>query len=75
MRRGQQAPWIVLDKLWARIEPLLLVVPHRMDHPGRKRLDDRKVLSGILFVLCTGIPWEFSPLKFRHSRDRLVGCG
>jgi transposase len=28
---------------------------------GRKRLDDRKVLCGILFVLYTGIPWEFLP--------------
>jgi transposase len=29
--------------------------------PGRKRLDDRRVLSGILFVLYSGIPWEFLP--------------
>jgi transposase len=36
-------------------------VPRRADHPGRKRLDDRKVLCGILFVLYTGIPWEFLP--------------
>jgi diguanylate cyclase (GGDEF)-like protein len=35
--------------------------PRRRDHPGRKRLDDRKVLCGILFVLYTGIPWEFLP--------------
>ena len=55
------APWIVSDELWARIEPLLPVVPRRADHPGRKRLDDRKVLCGILFVLYTGIPWEFLP--------------
>ncbi|MCX4461140.1 IS5 family transposase (plasmid) [Streptomyces sp. NBC_01340] len=61
MRRGEQPPWIVPDGLWARIEPLLPVVPRRTDHPGRKRLDDRKVLSGILFVLYTGIPWEFLP--------------
>ena len=27
----------------------------------RKRLNDRKVLCGILFVLYTGIPWEFLP--------------
>jgi len=26
------------------------------DNPGRRRPDDRKVLSGILFVLYTGIP-------------------
>jgi transposase len=29
--------------------------------PGRKRLDSRKVLCGILFVLYTGIRWEFLP--------------
>src|SRR5262250_629785 len=61
MRKGQQPPWIVPDELWARIEPLLPVVPRRADHPGRRRLDDRKVLCGILFVLYTGIPWEFLP--------------
>ncbi|MFF2520281.1 IS5 family transposase [Streptomyces sp. NPDC058086] len=61
MRSGEQPPWIVSDELWARIEPLVPVVPRRTDHPGRKRLDDRKVLSGILFVLYTGIPWEFLP--------------
>ena len=61
VRKGQQPPWIVPDELWARIEPLLPVVPRRADHPGRRRLDDRKVLCGILFVLYTGIPWEFLP--------------
>ncbi|MFJ5035203.1 IS5 family transposase [Streptomyces sp. NPDC088560] len=61
MRKGEQLPWVVSDELWARIEPLLPVVPRRADHPGRRRLDDRKVLSGILFVLYTGIPWEFLP--------------
>jgi len=61
VKKGQQPPWIVPDELWARIEPLLPVVPRRADHPGRNRLDNRKVLSGILFVLYTGIPWEFLP--------------
>jgi transposase len=61
VRKGQQPPWIVSGELWARIEPLLPVVPRRADHPGRKRLDDRKVLCGNLFVLYTGIPWEFLP--------------
>src|SRR2546429_498563 len=59
--KGQQPPWVVPDGLWARIKPLLPVVPRRADHPGRKRLDDRKVLCGILFVLYTGISWEFLP--------------
>src|SRR5271156_351717 len=61
VRKGQQPPWMVPDGLWERIEPLLPVVPRRADHPGRRRLDDRKVLCGILFVLYTGIPWEFLP--------------
>ena len=61
VRKGEQPPSIVSDELWARIEPLLPVVPRRRDHPGRKRLDDRKVLCGILFVLYAGIPWEFLP--------------
>lgn len=51
MRRGEKLPWLVQDGLWERIEPLLPVGPRRMDHPRRKRLDDRKVLSGVLFVL------------------------
>jgi hypothetical protein len=34
---------------------------------GRRRIDDRKVLTGILFVLRTGIPWEYLPQE--------MGCG
>jgi transposase len=61
MRKGRQPPWIVPDGLWERIEPLLPKRTRRFRHPGRKPLDDRKALSGILFVLHTGIPWEFLP--------------
>ncbi|WP_443078979.1 IS5 family transposase [Streptosporangium sp. NBC_01495] len=61
MRKGEQLPWIVSDELWARIEPLLPRAERRYRHPGRKRLDDRKALCGILFVLYTAIPWEFLP--------------
>jgi len=68
MRKGQQPPWVVPDGLWGRIEPLLPVIEGRLDHPGRKRIDDRKVLSGILFVLYTGIPWEFLPRELGSAR-------
>ena len=61
MRKGEQPPWIVPDGLWERIEPMLPQPQRRFRHPGRKRLDDRKVLCGILFVLYTAIPWEFLP--------------
>jgi transposase len=69
VRKGQQPPWIVSDELWTRIEPLLPVVPRRADHPGRKRLDDRKAMCGILFVLYTGIPWEFLPQELRDWHE------
>ena len=61
VRKGEQLPWIVSDSLWERVEPLLPKVQRRTHHPGRKRLDDRKALCGILFVLYTAIPWEFLP--------------
>ncbi len=30
-------------------------------HPGQRRLPDRQVLCGILYVLHTGIQWEYLP--------------
>jgi hypothetical protein len=39
----------------------------RFRHPGRRRLDDRMALCGILFVLYTGIPWEFLPPELGYG--------
>lgn len=58
---------LVSDELWERVEPLLPRVERRFRYPGRKRLEDRQVLTGILFVLKTGIPWEDLPQE--------MGCG
>ena len=55
------APWIVSDELWQRIEPLLPQRQRRARYPGRKRLPDREALQGILFVLSTGIAWGQLP--------------
>src|SRR3954471_17367782 len=54
-------PWVVEDGLWELIEPLLPKQERRFRYPGRRRLDDRLVLQGILFVLHTGIGWEHLP--------------
>jgi transposase len=54
-------PWEVSDELWAVIEPLLPKHERRFRYPGRKRIDDRKTLQGVLFVLYTGIQWEYLP--------------
>ena len=63
MRKRDPQPWLVDDELWARIEPLLPVRQRRYRYPGRKALDDRAVLCGILFVLYTGIRWEWLPAE------------
>ncbi|WP_442930792.1 IS5 family transposase [Micromonospora sp. NBC_00421] len=53
---------MVSDELWAEVEALLPPrPPRRYRYPGRKPLDDRKVLCGILFVLYTAIPWDYLP--------------
>jgi transposase len=55
---------LVMDELWATVEPLL---PRRRVRRkgGRPRVDDRAVLAGILFVLRSGIPWSMLPLEIR----------
>ena len=55
------SPWIVSDELWDRLEPLLPQRARRFRYPGRKALPDREVLCGILYVLHTGIQWEYLP--------------
>lgn len=58
---------LIEDDLWAVVEPLLPKRRRRKRYPGRRRLSDRKVLTGILFVLRSGIPWEMLPKE--------MGCG
>ena len=58
---------LVDDRLWSIIEPLLPRKRRRRRHPGRLPLEDRRILTGILFVLQSGIPWEMLPKE--------MGCG
>ena len=59
------------------IEPLLPEEPPK-PNGGRPRVDDRAALTGIVFVLKSGIPWEMQPQEmgcgsgstcWRHLRD------
>jgi transposase len=61
------ADWEVSDELWARIKPLLPMVQRRRRHPGRRRLDDRACLNGILFVLVTGMRWDRLPVQLGYG--------
>jgi putative transposase len=50
--------WRIPDELWERIAPLL---PPRQPHPlggYRPRVDDRKTMDAIFFVLRTGCQWH-----------------
>jgi transposase len=59
---------LVTDALWERLQPLLPPPPpRRFRFPGRKPLDYRNILTGILFVLKTGIAWDDLPAE--------LGCG
>src|SRR5947209_3625936 len=57
---------LVPDELWAEVAPLF---PPDRPKPkgGRPPVPDRRALTGIVFVLKTGIPWEFLPQE--------MGCG
>jgi transposase len=57
---------IVSDDLWTVVAPLLPPEPPK-PKGGRPRLPDRAALTGIIFVLRTGIPWEWLPQE--------MGCG
>src|SRR5215475_6643441 len=50
--------WRIPDSLWERMAPLL---PPRKPHPlgcHRPRVDDRKAMDAIFFVLRTGCQWH-----------------
>ena len=56
---------LISDELWS------LIATHVPVHPpspkgGRPRIGDRATLTGILFVLRTGIPWEYLPRDCKH---------
>jgi transposase len=57
---------LVPDALWAEVEPLL---PRERPKPlgGRPRVSDRACLTGIVYVLRTGMPWRLVPAE--------LGCG
>lgn len=57
---------LVSDRLWREIEPLLPPEPPK-PKGGRPRVSDRACLTGIVYVLRTGMPWRFVPQE--------LGCG
>ena len=58
---------LVSDELWEQIEPLLPPEPEPSPLGGRPRVTNRQALTGVVFVLRTGIPWQALPTE--------MGCG
>ena len=58
---------LVTDELWALVEPILPRERKPGKRGGRPRVSNRAVLTGILFVLRTGTPWQLLPVE--------MGCG
>jgi putative transposase len=55
--------WRVSDNLWAKIEAILA----EYDPPkrtGRKRIDQRRALDGILYRMRSGVQWNQLPKDF-----------
>ena len=66
-KRRMATLWEVPDGLWARIEPVL----NELDPPkrrGRKRVDRRRVLDGIIFRLRTSCQWNHIPRVYGNDR-------
>ena len=68
--RGQIQPldtiWELNDELWQRIEPILWedAPPTPKAHGGRRRIDWRAAINGIIFRLRTGCQWNQLPKRF-----------
>jgi transposase len=60
------AKLLVSDELWKLVEPLLPPIV-TSTKGGRPPVGNREVLTGILFVLRSGIPWTMLPQE--------LGCG
>ena len=57
---------LVPEEVWDQIRPMLPPEPIR-PFGGRPRVPDRQCLTGIVFVLKTGVPWQLLPAE--------LGCG
>src|ERR1044072_9503375 len=58
---------LVTAELWEETQPLLPKHKARPGKRGKPPVGDRACLTGIVFVLKSGIPWEMLPQE--------MGCG
>jgi hypothetical protein len=52
------------DDLWVKVEKLLPPPPLYPNGRNRRTVDDRKIVNGMLYVLCTSTVWQKVPAEF-----------
>jgi len=56
--------WLMGDKFWRHIQPLLPKYPPPSSRGGRPRANLRRVMDGIFYVLRNGCLWKAVPREF-----------
>lgn len=72
---GVAPKYQISDELWARVKPLLPPAKPKKES-GRPRMDDRKAMTAIFYVLRTGCQWQALPRSLGASstvHDRFQG--
>lgn len=67
------------DLYWLTDEQMARLAPYFPKSHGKPRVDDRRVLSGIIFVNRNGLRWrdaprEYGPHKTLYNRWKRWGC-
>jgi putative transposase len=78
-KRKSGEDYEISDEFWAKLKPLL-PLPKPKKKAGRSRKDDRRLLSGIFYLLRTGCQWKSLPrfygvprlftIDFRNGKDQ-----
>jgi putative transposase len=71
---GVDFSYRIPDVIWDRIASLLLMLPssstdRKKMKTGRPRMDDRKAMSAIFYVLRTGCQWKALPRTLGASSN------
>jgi len=56
------------DEQWNKLEPLLPV------DTRRRRVDDRRIISGILYVIINSLMWKDAPLSYGPHKTLYNRC-
>jgi transposase len=66
---GIDEKYQIPDKLWKRMKILIPPPPKKKnkDRPGRPRMDDRRAMNAIFYILRTGCQWNALPRSLGAS--------